>query len=126
VPVVRESLFVAARNLKDADIPLVGADMDGAPVDSVDLTGPMALASGEEGRGLSPPLRARCRSVVAVPLAGGLESLNVSVAAGILLYEKRRQDRARGAVGQAASSEGSSAPTAPPSTRDSNPAARRR
>lgn len=95
VPVVRESLFVTAKNLKDADIPLVGADMDGAPVDDVDLTGPIAFVLGEEGRGLSPTLRTRCRSVVAIPLAGGLESLNVSVAAGILLYEKRRQDRRR-------------------------------
>jgi 23S rRNA (guanosine2251-2'-O)-methyltransferase len=58
----------------------------------VDLRGPIAIVLGEEGRGLSSKLEERCDRLVSVPLAGGLESLNVSVAAGILLYEKRRQE----------------------------------
>ena len=92
VPIVRESLFVAAKVLKRAGVPIVGADASGEPVDRVDLRGPVALVVGEEGRGLSPTLRQRCERVVAVPLQGGLESLNVSVAAAVLMYEKRRQD----------------------------------
>jgi 23S rRNA (guanosine2251-2'-O)-methyltransferase len=47
---------------------------------------------GGEGKGLSPTLRKRCDVVVSIPLSGGLESLNVSVAAAVLMYEKRRQD----------------------------------
>ncbi len=93
VPVVHEGLFVSLRALKDADVQVVGADMDGLPADQVDLRGPLALIVGEEGGGLSSKLRERCRAVVSIPLSGALESLNVSVATGILLYEKRRQDR---------------------------------
>ncbi len=92
IPIVRESLFVALRHLAKDGIPIVGADMDGSPVGGVDLRGPVAIVLGEEGSGLSSKLKERCDRLVSVPLAGGLESLNVSVAAGILLYEKRRQE----------------------------------
>jgi 23S rRNA (guanosine2251-2'-O)-methyltransferase len=92
IPIVRESLFVTLRHLAKAGIPVVGADMDGEPLGAVDLRGPLAIVLGEEGSGLSSKLRERCDRIVSVPLGGGLESLNVSVAAGILLYEKRRQE----------------------------------
>jgi 23S rRNA (guanosine2251-2'-O)-methyltransferase len=92
VPIVRESLFVAVGHLARAGVPIVGADMGGSPLGSTDLRGPIAIVLGEEGRGLSPKLRERCDRIVSVPVAGGLESLNVSVAAGILFYEKRRQE----------------------------------
>ena len=48
---------------------------------------------GAEGRGLRPLVRRACDAAVSIPLAGELESLNVSVAAGVLLYEARRQRR---------------------------------
>lgn len=92
VPIVRESLLVALRHLSKAAIPVVGAHMDGTPLGQVDLRGPIAIVLGEEGRGLSSKLEERCDRLVSVPVGGGLESLNVSVAAGILLYEKRRQE----------------------------------
>jgi 23S rRNA (guanosine2251-2'-O)-methyltransferase len=92
VPIVRESLFVALGHLGRAAVPVVGADMGGVPLGSADLRGPIAIVLGEEGRGLSPKLREKCDHIVSVPVAGGLESLNVSVAAGILFYEKRRQE----------------------------------
>ena len=92
VPVVRESLFAALKGLKDAGVPAIGADMGGVPLGEARLSGPVALVMGAEGRGLSPKLRERCQQVVSIPLAGKLESLNVSVATAILLYEKRRQD----------------------------------
>jgi 23S rRNA (guanosine2251-2'-O)-methyltransferase len=92
VPIVRESLFVALGHLARAAVPVVGADMGGEPLGSADLRGPIAIVLGEEGRGLSPKLREKCDRIVSVPVAGGLESLNVSVAAGILFYEKRRQE----------------------------------
>jgi 23S rRNA (guanosine2251-2'-O)-methyltransferase len=71
---------------------VVGADAGGRPLSEVDLTGPIALVMGSEGQGLTGALKMRCDEVVSIPLAGNLESLNVSVATAVLLYEKRRQD----------------------------------
>jgi len=92
VPVAQEGLFAALKHIQKAGVPVVGADAAGQPVGQVDLSGPLAIVLGEEGRGLSSKWVERCDRLVQIPLAGGLESLNVSVAAGILLYEKRRQD----------------------------------
>ena len=65
---------------------LLGADAAGRPVDRLALSGRTALAVGNEGGGLSGFLRSRADSLVAVPMAEAVESLNVAVAAGILLY----------------------------------------
>jgi len=92
VAVVRESLFAALKALKKAGVPTVGADMGGVPMAQARLTGPLGLVMGAEGRGLSSKLREKVTRVVSIPLAGGLESLNVSVATAVLMYEKRRQD----------------------------------
>jgi 23S rRNA (guanosine2251-2'-O)-methyltransferase len=92
LPIVRESLFVAISELKRAAIPIVGADQGGTPLPEADLRGPLALILGEEGSGLSPKLREKCDRIVTIPLQGDLESLNVSVAGAVLMYEKRRQD----------------------------------
>ena len=92
VPIAREGLFSSLKLIQRAGIPIVGADGRGEPVHELDLTGPLALVMGEEGRGLSSKLKERCDRLVSIPLGGTLESLNVSVAAGILMYEKRRQD----------------------------------
>jgi 23S rRNA (guanosine2251-2'-O)-methyltransferase len=56
-----------------------------------DLTGGIALVLGAEGKGVRPLVRRTCDAAVSIPLAGEVESLNVSVAAGVLLYEARRQ-----------------------------------
>ncbi len=56
-----------------------------------DLTGGIALVFGAEGKGLRPLVRRTCDDAVAIPLSGQVESLNVSVAAALLLYEARRQ-----------------------------------
>ena len=56
-----------------------------------DLRGGAALVLGAEGRGLRPLVRRTCDAAIAIPLAGRVESLNVSVAAALLLYEARRQ-----------------------------------
>jgi 23S rRNA (guanosine2251-2'-O)-methyltransferase len=91
VPVVREGISSALAEIRRAGIPVVGADMDGVPYWQVDLRGPVALVLGGEDKGLTPPVRKRCDVIAAVPLGGGLESLNVSVTAGILMFERARQ-----------------------------------
>jgi 23S rRNA (guanosine2251-2'-O)-methyltransferase len=58
---------------------------------SADFTGGTALVFGAEGRGLRPLVRKTCDAAVSIPLHGSVDSLNVSVAAGVLLYEARRQ-----------------------------------
>lgn len=63
----------------------------GQPMWSTDLTGGVAFVFGAEGRGLRPLVRRTCDALVSIPLAGTVESLNVSVAAAVLLYEARRQ-----------------------------------
>ena len=64
---------------------------DASPMWEADLTGGVALVLGAEGKGLRPLVRRTCDAAVAVPLLGRVESLNVSVAAAVLLYEARRQ-----------------------------------
>ena len=92
VPVIREGLHSALKHIKKAGVRVVGADMNGTPLGQARLAGPLALVMGGESKGLSSSLAERCDEIVSVPLAGGLESLNVSVAASIIMYEKRRQD----------------------------------
>jgi len=78
--------------LRDAGVWLVGTDgnADSSLFDT-DLTGPVGLVLGAEGRGLRRLTRERCDVLVSLPLLGTVESLNVSVAAGICLYEAVRQ-----------------------------------
>jgi 23S rRNA (guanosine2251-2'-O)-methyltransferase len=63
----------------------------GSPLWEADLSGGLALVLGAEGKGLRPLVRRTCDALVAIPLLGRVESLNVSVAAAVLLYEARRQ-----------------------------------
>lgn len=68
------------------------------PMWEADLAGGLALVFGAEGKGLRPLVRRRCDDAVAIPLAGLIDSLNVSVAAALLLYEARRQRAGRAAT----------------------------
>ena len=70
---------------------LWGAAMSGDSIESASPPGRLALAVGNEGAGLSSSVRARSRRIVSLPISGAVESLNVSVAAGILLYQLRQQ-----------------------------------
>lgn len=97
VPVIREGLSSALATLRRAGVHVVGADMDGTPHWSVPMSGPVALVIGGEGKGLTDTLRSRCDTIAGVPLSGGLESLNLSVTASILMFERARQVAAEAA-----------------------------
>ncbi|MFP3042679.1 23S rRNA (guanosine(2251)-2'-O)-methyltransferase RlmB [Treponema primitia] len=81
----------AMESLKEAGFWIYGADMGGDPVWSKDLRGRTAIILGGEGTGITRLLKEKCDAVVAVPSRGRIDSLNVSVAAGVLLYEVTRQ-----------------------------------
>jgi len=80
------------RELQSAGVWLVGAAGEGATIlYEADLRGPLALVLGGEGEGLRRLTREHCDLLVRIPMAGTVESLNVSVAAGICLFEAVRQ-----------------------------------
>lgn len=77
--------------LKQKGFWIYGADMAGESVDRTDFRGRVAVVLGSEGSGLSRLVRERCDAEISIPVSGKLNSLNVSVAAGIIMYEVRRQ-----------------------------------
>lgn len=99
LPVARvANIAETVRRLKEQNVFVYAADMNGAPPASMDLTGPIALVVGSEGSGVSPLVRKLCDGLIGLPMSprrGGVDSLNVSVAAGILMYEIVRQRRAK-------------------------------
>ncbi len=100
VPLVREGLSSALATIRRAGVLVVGCDMDGEPIWDLPLGGPLALVLGGEDKGLSPTLRARCDRIGAVPLAAGLDSLNLSVTAALFMFERVRQRRLAEAAAQ--------------------------
>ena len=82
----------ALEELKRAGLWIAGADMEGTSMDKQGLNGPLALVIGSEGSGLTKLVRETCDFLVSIPLHGQIDSLNAGVAAGILMFEKRRQD----------------------------------
>lgn len=84
------------RELKEAGIWIVGTAADASDtLDSVTLTRPIAWVLGAEGEGMRRLTRETCDQLVRIPMAGSIESLNVSVSAGICLFETFRQHSLR-------------------------------
>ena len=77
--------------LKEKGIWFVCADMRGETMYDLDLTGPMGLVIGNEGEGVSRLVREACDFTASIPMKGDIDSLNASVAAGVLAYEIVRQ-----------------------------------
>lgn len=77
--------------LKKEGMWFVCADMDGTPYYQMDLKGPMGLVIGNEGEGVSRLIKETCDFVASIPMKGDIDSLNASVATGVLAYEIVRQ-----------------------------------
>ena len=86
------NISAALEELKAAGLWIAGADMAGESMYKQDMTGAFALVIGNEGEGRSRLVRGRCDYLVSIPMSGHVDSLNAGVAAGILLFEKRRQE----------------------------------
>jgi len=92
MPVARvKNLNRALEELKARGIWVIGAAMDGEDAFGCDLTGPVAIVIGSEGDGMSRLALEKCDRIVSLPVKGRIDSLNASVAAGILMYEIVRQ-----------------------------------
>ena len=94
LPIARvTNLGEAIRTLKKKNVFVWCADIDGTPLQKQDLSGPIALVVGNEGKGIGPLIRKLCDGAVCLPMAasGTIDSFNVSVAGGILLYEVFRR-----------------------------------
>ncbi|KUH80029.1 rRNA methyltransferase [Mycobacterium sp. GA-1999] len=95
LPVARATnLTRTLKSWADAGLQVVGLDAGGdTTVDELDGSGPIVVVVGSEGKGLSRLVRETCDAVVSIPMAGPTESLNASVAAGVVLAEIARQRR---------------------------------
>ena len=81
------NLAAELENLKKKGFWVYGADMGGKPWNEQDYSGSVALVIGSEGRGLSRLVKEKCDFIVSLPMRGRINSLNASVAAGILMYK---------------------------------------
>jgi 23S rRNA (guanosine2251-2'-O)-methyltransferase len=92
VRVARETnLKRAVERMKDAGLWVYAAEAGGTTYSDLDLAGPVGLVFGSEGRGVRRLVREACDGAVSIPMLGRTGSLNVSVAAAVLLYEARRR-----------------------------------
>lgn len=73
--------------LKEKGCWVYGADMDGTDYKKTDFSGAVVLVIGSEGKGIGKLIRQKCDAIVSLPMKGNINSLNASVAAGILMYE---------------------------------------
>jgi 23S rRNA (guanosine2251-2'-O)-methyltransferase len=79
------------RKLKDQGMWFVCADMGGTEMYDLDLTGPIGLVIGNEGEGVSKLVKENCDMIASIPMKGDIDSLNASVACGVMAYEIVRQ-----------------------------------
>lgn len=88
------NLVIALQELKRYGVWIFGAEKDGGrSIYESDFSLPACLVIGSEGRGMRPLVREQCDFLVSIPMAGGLDSLNGSVAAAVILFEAVRQRR---------------------------------
>jgi 23S rRNA (guanosine2251-2'-O)-methyltransferase len=91
--VVVPNLTSSLKILKDRGLWVYGAEMSGADINKADFRGKVVLVLGSEGRGIHRLIKEHCDVLVRIPASGKVDSFNVSVAAGIFMYEIRRQQK---------------------------------
>ena len=92
VPVVQiGNIAQTIEELKQRGCWVVGADRDGVDFYAANMSGPIVLVIGAEGRGLGRLVKQKCDDVVSIPMNGGVNSLNASAAGAVLMYEVVRQ-----------------------------------
>ncbi len=91
-PIVKvTNIAQTIESLKERGMWFVCADMDGETMYDIDLTGSIGLVIGNEGKGVSRLVKEKCDFVARIPMSGDIDSLNASVATGVLAYEIVRQ-----------------------------------
>ncbi len=80
-------------DLKEKGIWIVGCEADGVKYDTIDFDMPVAVVLGSEGDGISPLVKKNCDFIASIPMLGKVNSLNVSCAAAVVLFEAARQKR---------------------------------
>lgn len=88
------NLVNVIEKLKEQGVWVFGADMDGEDISTVDFTGPLALIIGNEGSGMGRLVAKSCDKIVSIPMYGKINSLNASVAAGIMMFQAAKQRNA--------------------------------
>ena len=93
-----KNLNTTIKELKERGVWVYAADMDGESYLSADLTGPIALVIGSEGKGVSRLTKELCDGSISIPMKGSVNSLNASVAAAILIFKtaEKREEKQRG------------------------------
>lgn len=95
VPVARvTNLTQAVKELKEKGFWVFGTDMTGMNYQDFDPKGPLVIVIGNEGKGMSPRLKKEMDGLLTIPMVGHVQSLNASVAAGLLMYEVLRKRQA--------------------------------
>lgn len=85
------NIVSAIEDLQKEGLWITAADMDGEEMYNIDLKGAVGLVIGSEGEGVSRLVKEKCDFVASIPMTGRINSLNASVAAGVLMYEALRQ-----------------------------------
>lgn len=92
IPIVKANIFEALKILRRNGITTMALDMTGPTVYEANLKGGVAFVLGAEAKGVSAEIINKCDSTISIPMKSGIDSLNVGISAGIVLFEKIRQE----------------------------------
>jgi len=96
MPIARvKNMSNAIEALKKSNVWVTGADLTGTSINERDFSGPTAIVIGNEGDGLGKLVKSKCDDICSIPMTEDFNSLNASVAAGVMMYEIVRQRRAK-------------------------------
>ena len=85
------NLAATIEELKKKGVWILGADMNGMPSEKFDLKGSIAVVIGKEGKGIGKLIKSKCDGIISLPMKGKINSLNASVAGGVIMYDVLRQ-----------------------------------